>query len=111
MVKIVFEYRDKYSYPEWNKQECRVSSVEECKKIYGLGIDCEYRILSVEEESYPYIINAGETLDDLYPYLACESKEKAINLCKNNQFYKYLEVVYMPEDDNDTNEVVWRSWE
>lgn len=49
MVKIVFEYCDKYSYPKWNKQECRVSSVEECKEIYGLGIDCEYRIISVEE--------------------------------------------------------------
>lgn len=49
MVKIVFEYRDKYSYPKWNKQECVVSSVEECKKIYGLGIDCEYKIISVEE--------------------------------------------------------------
>lgn len=49
MLKIAFEYRDSYSYPKWNKQECRVSSVEECKKIYGLGIDCEYRIISVEE--------------------------------------------------------------
>lgn len=49
MVKIVFEYCDKYSYPKWNKQKCVVSSVEECKKIYGLGIDCEYKIISVEE--------------------------------------------------------------
>ena len=65
----------------------------------------------VEETSYPYIINAGDDLDDLFPYLACEDKDKAINLCKTNKFWKYLEVVYMPEDDHDTNEVVWRSWE
>lgn len=62
------------------------------------------------EGTYPYIINAGDALDNLFPYLACESKEKAIDLCKNNTFYKYLEVVYMPEDDLDTNDVVWRSW-
>jgi hypothetical protein len=49
MVKIKFEYRDNYSHGKWNKQECLVSSVEECKKIYGLGVDCEYRIISVEE--------------------------------------------------------------
>lgn len=48
MLKIVFEYRDEYSHGKWNKQECIVSSVEECKRIYGLGIDCEYRIISVE---------------------------------------------------------------
>jgi hypothetical protein len=49
MVEIEFEYKDEYSHGKWNKQSCVVSSVEECKKIYGLGVDCEYRILSVEE--------------------------------------------------------------
>jgi hypothetical protein len=49
MVHIKFEYRDEMSNWEWRKQECTVSSVTECKRIYGLGIDCEYRIVSVEE--------------------------------------------------------------
>lgn len=49
MVHIEFEYADSLSNWEWRKQECTVSSVEECKRIYGLGIDCEYRILKVEE--------------------------------------------------------------
>lgn len=49
MLHIKFEYRDDWSNGEWNEQECWVSSVEECKRIYGLGIDCEYRIVSVEE--------------------------------------------------------------
>lgn len=49
MVKIEFEYKDELSRGKWNKQSCVVSSVEECKKIYGLGVDCEYRIISVEE--------------------------------------------------------------
>ena len=49
MLHITFEYADEMSSWEWRKQECTVSSVEECKRIYGLGIDCEYRILSVEE--------------------------------------------------------------
>lgn len=49
MLHIVFEYRDEMSKWEWRQQECTVSSVEECKRIYGLGIDCEYRIIKVEE--------------------------------------------------------------
>jgi len=49
MVVIEFEYCDDGSHGEWRKQRCEVESVEECKKIYGLGTDCEYRILSVKE--------------------------------------------------------------
>ena len=49
MLKIEFEYRDQYTNGHWNKQTCIMSSVEECKKVYGLGVDCEYRITKVEE--------------------------------------------------------------
>lgn len=49
MVKVEFEYKDRYTNGEWNKQQCVVSSVEKCIEIYGLGIDCEYRIIKVEE--------------------------------------------------------------
>ena len=49
MVNIEFEYRDKYTNGKWNQQSCTVSSVEEAKRIYGLGVDCEYRITKVEE--------------------------------------------------------------
>ena len=49
MKKIKFKYRDEISNWEWREQECFVSSVEECIKIYGLGIDCDYQILSVED--------------------------------------------------------------
>lgn len=47
MVHIKFEYKDKWTNGNWQQQECCVESVQECKKLYGLGIDCEYRILEV----------------------------------------------------------------
>jgi hypothetical protein len=47
MVEVIFQYRDKYSNWEWREQSCIVNSVEECKRIYGLGVDCDYRIVSV----------------------------------------------------------------
>ena len=49
MLHIKFEYADALSNWEWRKQECNVPSVEECKRIYGLGVDCDYRIISIEE--------------------------------------------------------------
>ena len=49
MVHIKFKYKDFLSDWEWREQKCTVSSVAECKKLYGLGIDCEYQIISVEE--------------------------------------------------------------
>ena len=49
MLKITFQYADEMSHWEWRTQTCVMSSVEECKKVYGLGVDCEYRIISVEE--------------------------------------------------------------
>ncbi len=49
MLKITFRYRDAMSNWDWRTQSCVMSSVAECKKIYGLGIDCDYEIISVEE--------------------------------------------------------------
>ena len=49
MLHIIFEYRDEWSKGEWNRQECIVSSLKKCKEIYGLGVDCEYRIIKIEE--------------------------------------------------------------
>ena len=49
MLRIEFEYRDKYTDGRWAKQSCVMESVAECEKFYSLGIDCEYRIVKVEE--------------------------------------------------------------
>jgi hypothetical protein len=49
MLEITFRYRDQYSNWEWREQSCRVSSIRECIAIYGLGIDCDYEIISVKE--------------------------------------------------------------
>lgn len=49
MKNIKVRYRDAMSNYEWRTQQCTVSSVKECIDIYGLGIDCDYEIISVEE--------------------------------------------------------------
>lgn len=42
-------WMDAYTNGEWREQTCVVESVKKCKELYGLGIDCDYRIISVEE--------------------------------------------------------------
>lgn len=49
MKHIIFKYKDEYSHGNWNVQECTCESVDQCKQIYGLGVDCEYEIISVED--------------------------------------------------------------
>lgn len=50
MLEIKFRYRDAMSNWEWRRQSCVVSSVKECKRIYGLDNgDVEYEILEVKE--------------------------------------------------------------
>ena len=50
MLSITFKYADAMSNWKWRTQHCVVSSVEECKRIYGLdNDDVEYEILEVKE--------------------------------------------------------------
>lgn len=49
MKTITFRYADALSNWTWRTQTCVVESVAECIKIYGLGVDCEYEILEVQD--------------------------------------------------------------
>lgn len=58
--------------------------------------------------SCPYIICVGDARDSLDPYMSAPNKQSAINkavLLQDN--FKCIEVIYMPEDNDDVNEVVY----
>lgn len=62
------------------------------------------------EIPHNYIMFAGKTKDKLYPISAWVNKEDAIEGAKrllDTKVYKCVEITYMPEGDDDTNEVVW----
>lgn len=52
--EIEFEYADQMSNWETRKQSCSLYAKNEyearqkCIKLYGLGVDCEYEIMSVK---------------------------------------------------------------
>lgn len=50
MLKITFRYRDAWSNWQWRTQTCVMHSVSECIRVYGLGVDCDYEILEIEEQ-------------------------------------------------------------
>ena len=69
----------------------------------------------MKTEKFDYIVNAGGSKDNLTPVCAYISKEDAITgaqrlAAEKIPGLKYTEVVYMPEDNDDINEVIWRSW-
>ena len=49
MYRITFRYQDAMSNWEWLEQSCTMSFIKECIEWYGLGVDCEYEIISVEK--------------------------------------------------------------
>lgn len=50
MIYVKFEYKDAYSHGKWRKQSCTAESMREVIDWYGLGKDCEYRILECRED-------------------------------------------------------------
>ena len=62
--------------------------------------------------NHDYIINAGKSQNDCTPLMAASTKEEAIEKAKvliEQHTYEYTEVVFMPESDINTNEVIWTS--
>lgn len=53
---IKFRYADAYSGYKWREQQCSLCAEDASEarykaiKLYGLGSDCEYEIVSVTEE-------------------------------------------------------------
>lgn len=63
-----------------------------------------------EEETEPtndYVINVGDSWDDLTPQQTFSTEQDAISTAKALHD-KCVEVVYSPCDDVDTNEIIWR---
>lgn len=66
-------------------------------------------------EKFDYLVLAGPTKDDLYPCCAYKIEQDAVDAAKRLakekiSGFKCVEAVYIPEDDKDTNEVVWSNY-
>ena len=64
-----------------------------------------------DEETEPtndYVINVGDSWDNLTPQQTFSTEQAAISTAKA-MLDKCVEVVYSPCDDVDTNEIIWRN--
>ena len=52
MKRIKLKYKDKYSNGKWLYNESIMSSLADCIEFFGLGVDCDYEILEVEDVNY-----------------------------------------------------------
>ena len=68
-----------------------------------------------EEETEPtndYVINVGDSWDDLTPQQTFSTEQDAISTAQTMSKVlhdKCIEVVYSPCDDVDTDEIIWRN--
>jgi hypothetical protein len=67
---------------------------------------------TMTDDTNDYILNVGQTQDELTPYASAatpaEAEKKALELRKT---WKCVEIVYMPVDDDDINEIIWAEYE
>ena len=57
-----------------------------------------------------YVIFAGDTKSGLYPISAWSDKDEAVEAAKRlntTKVYRCIEVTFMPEYDDDINEIIW----
>lgn len=58
--------------------------------------------------SNPYVIFVGHTADNMQPFESASNQETAISRAiELRDAFPCVEAIYMPEDDLDTNEVVY----
>ena len=59
-----------------------------------------------------YILNVGQTQDDLDPFASARNSEEALaKALELRKTWKCVEIVYMPVDDDDVNEIIWAEYE
>jgi len=98
MVRVVFKYKNENTFGKWETQECVVNSMQECKKIYGLGVDCEYRILSVSNMK-KYKNLTEEDIEILKEWEVPEEDIEQMDEFYGKTYYYYVEPVKSIFDD------------
>ena len=83
-----------------------------CYKFEGLEEDGWFTEGCVTPvTSNPYVVSVGDTKDDLYPYLSTPTKKTAVEKAKElTAKYCCVEATYMPEDNDDINEIVYSNY-
>lgn len=58
-----------------------------------------------------YIINVGDKKSDIQPHESASSKRIAILRAQHlAETFRYVDVSYSPEENSDTNEIVWQNY-
>lgn len=85
---------------------------EPCYKFEGLADSGWFTESVIKCKVNPYVVFVGDSRDDLEPLEAVSSKAAAVSSAKTAQSeYSCVEAIYMPEDDENTHEIVYSHYE
>jgi hypothetical protein len=84
-------------------------NIESTEKLLGLKLVevSQEEFETMTQEDNDYIINVGQTRDNLRPFDSAHTEDEAIKKAEQyTEDWKCVEVVYMPVDDDDINEII-----
>ena len=90
--------------------EDAVADMADANEIFFDDEDVNEDFEEDEEPDCPYVVFAGKSCSEENPMSAWPTEDSAIEagqVLLDSKFYNYVEVVFMPEDDDDINEVIW----
>ena len=65
----------------------------------------------MKNDCYDYVINVGSDINALEPLVAVKQKDDAIIEAKRlEQHYPFVDVIYSPENDTETNKLVYKNY-
>ena len=90
--------------------------LEERTRIMDYGyklVECsKEEFEAMTQEVNDFILNVGNDRYNLEPYASAHTMDEAIELAeKLRETWKCVEVVYMPCDNIDINEIVWSDYD
>ena len=85
---------------------------EPCYKFAELADSGWFTEGSIKGRVSPFVIFAGDSREDLEPIASAPTKQTAITIAKALQSdYSYVEATYMPEENEDTNTIIYAHYE
>lgn len=82
---------------------------EEYAEAFGYVLqECSKEEFETMTGGADYIISLGQDRDNINPFDSAPSKTEAIQKAKQyTKDWNFVEVVYMPQDNSDINEIIW----
>ena len=103
-------------YVSGNREADTVEQVMERLQLGGYGytlVECtKEEFETMTQDQNDYILNVGQDRDNLNPFDSARTEYEAIKKAEQyKEDWKFVEVVYMPQNNIDINDIIWSDYD